>query len=241
MIKYLQLPFHFDAKKMQEETMQLGKDFWKLHFQVKHYDGEWSAIPLRSIRGEADNGFISPVETDVYEDTVLLQQSPYLQQVVNWFECPLLSVRLLKLAAGTQIHEHKDRDLCYEEGLVRFHIPVITNDEVAFYLDKERMHLQEGECWYMNFNLPHALHNKSKADRIHLVIDARVNEWVKNLFESPAIKNKKEAADMPKHTKEEQLEMIVHLRNINTETSNHLADQIEESLQNQDSRLMTPD
>ncbi|MGB3007985.1 MAG: hypothetical protein WBC06_15835, partial [Chitinophagaceae bacterium] len=62
MIKYLQLPYQFDAKKMQAETMQLREDNWKLHFQVKQYDGEWSAIPLRSINGEADNGFISPVE-----------------------------------------------------------------------------------------------------------------------------------------------------------------------------------
>jgi quercetin dioxygenase-like cupin family protein len=227
MIKYLQLPYHFDVKKMQAETVQLGKDFWKLHFQVKHYEGEWSAIPLRSIRGEIDNGFISPEETDVYDDTILLKGCPYLQQVLYSFACPLLSVRLLKLAAGTQIHEHKDRDLCFEEGLVRFHIPVFTNPQVEFYLQGEQMHLEEGECWYMNFNLPHALHNKSKTDRIHLVIDTRVNDWVKNLFESSEIKNKKEAADIPKHTKEEQLEIISHLRNMNTEASNQLADEME--------------
>jgi quercetin dioxygenase-like cupin family protein len=234
MIKYLQLPYRFDVKKMQEETLQLGKAFWKLHFQVKHYAGEWSAIPLRSIRGEVDNAFISPVETEVYEDTLLLKECPYLQQVLKTFECPLLAVRLLKLAAGAQIHEHKDADLCYEEGLVRFHIPAFTNKEVEFFLQGEQMHLQEGECWYMNFNLPHSLHNKSNQDRIHLVIDARVDDWVKNLFESPKIKNKKEAADIPKHTKEEQLEIISHLRNLNTEAANKLADEMEKSLQNQD-------
>jgi mannose-6-phosphate isomerase-like protein (cupin superfamily) len=230
MIKYLQLPYYFDTKKMQEETMQLGEDFWKLHFQVKHYDGEWSAIPLRSINGEVDNGFISPVETDVYEDTVLLKDCTYLQQVLKTFECPLLSVRLLKLSSGTQIHEHKDRDLCFEEGLVRFHIPVFTNSAVEFFLQGEQMHLQEGECWYMNFNLPHALHNKSNTDRIHLVVDARVNDWVQRLFASPEIKLKKEIADVPKHSKEEQLEIIAHLRMMNNEVSNKLADEMETAL-----------
>lgn len=230
MIKYLQLPYQFDAKKMQEETRQLGNAYWKLHFQVKHYAGEWSAIPLRSIRGEVDNGFISPVETDVYEDTVLLKDCPYLQRVLAMFECPLLAVRLLKLASGAQVHEHKDMDLCFEEGLVRFHIPVITHDEVAFYLDKESMRLKEGECWYMNFNLPHSLHNKSNTDRIHLVIDAMVNDWVKDLFESPAIKNKKEMADIPKHTKEEQRQIIAHLRSMNTDISNKLADEMEKGI-----------
>lgn len=230
MIKYLQLPFQFDAKKLQEETLQLGEAYWKLHFQVKHYEGEWSAIPLRSINGETGNGFISPVETDVYADTALLKDCAYIQKVLQTFKCPLLSVRLLKLAAGAQVHEHKDRDLCYEEGLVRFHIPVITNNEVEFYLAKERMHLDEGECWYMNFNLPHALHNKSNIDRIHLVVDARVNDWVKDLFGSPGIKNKKEAADIPKHTKEEQLAIIAQLRSMNTDISNKLADEMEAAL-----------
>jgi len=229
MIQYLQLPYQFDVKKMQEETLLLGNAYWKLHFQVKHYAGEWSAIPLRSIRGEVDNGFISPVETDVYDDTILLNDCPYLQQVLKTFKCPLLAVRLLKLAAGAQIHEHKDADLCYEEGLVRFHIPVFTNKEVEFYLQGEQMHLQEGECWYMNFNLPHSLHNKSNTDRIHLVIDAKVNEWVKTLFDSSEIKNKKEIADIPKHTKEEQWEIIAHLRNMNTDVSNKLADEMEEN------------
>ncbi len=142
----------------------------------------------------------------------------------------MLAVRLLKLAAGAQVHEHKDRDLCFEEGLVRFHIPVITNDEVEFYLDKERMHLKEGECWYMNFNLPHALHNKSNSDRIHLVIDGRVNDWVQELFSSASVRQKKEIADRPKHSKEEQLEIIYQLRNLNTEVSNKMADEMEKSL-----------
>jgi mannose-6-phosphate isomerase-like protein (cupin superfamily) len=230
MIKYLQLPYYFDVKKLQDETLQLGEDFWKLHFQVKHYAGEWSAIPLRSINGEIDNGFISPLETDVYEDTLLLKDCPYLQGVLKTFECPLLSVRLLKLAAGTQIHEHKDMDLCFEEGLVRFHIPVFTNQQVEFFLHSEQMHLKEGECWYMNFNLPHALHNKSNQDRIHLVIDARVNDWVRHLFVSPELKTKKEMADTPKHSREEQLEIIMHLRNMQTEVSSRLADEMEKQL-----------
>ena len=185
---------------------------------------------MRSINGDADNGFISPVEADEYHDTVLLKNTTYLQQVLRTFECPLLSVRLLKLGAGTQIHEHKDRDLCFEEGLVRFHIPVITNKQVEFFLEGEQMHLQEGECWYMNFNLPHSLHNKSNTDRIHLVIDARVNDWVQDLLSSPLVKHKKEIADQPKHRKEDQLEIIFQLRQLNTEVSNKLADEMEKQI-----------
>jgi quercetin dioxygenase-like cupin family protein len=231
MIQYLQLPVLFDAIKMQQEMQLLGSQLWELHFQVKHYDGEWSAIPLRSINGDIDNKFISPVEdAALYQDTVLLQQCPYIQEVLRYFECPLMAARLLKLTPGTQIHEHKDADLCFEEGLVRFHIPVITNAEIEFNLNKERMHLKEGECWYMNFNLPHSLHNKSKTDRVHLVIDAVVNDWIKNLFQSPGILNKKEIEEIPKHSQQEQSDIIAHLRSMNTDLSNKLADEMEKNL-----------
>lgn len=229
MIKYLQLPFLFDAKKMQQETLQLGLQYWKLHFQVKHYNGEWSAIPLRSINGDVTNGFISPVEgASQYKDTVLLKDCPYITEVLGHFKCTLLSVRLLKLTAGTRIHEHKDADLCVEEGLVRFHIPVITNTAIEFYLDKEKMVLQEGQCWYMNFNLPHSLYNGSDTDRIHLVIDAEVNDWVKDLFNSPDILNKKETAGGRNvYDDATKKEMIFRLREMNTAISHQLADDME--------------
>jgi hypothetical protein len=107
---------------------------------------------------------------------------------------------------------------------------VFTNKDVEFILQEEQMHLQEGECWYMNFNLPHSLHNKSNNDRVHLVIDARVNEWAQHLFTSPEIKNKKEIADVPKHSREEQLLIIAQLREMNTETGNRLADEMEVAL-----------
>ncbi len=231
MIKYLQLPYHFDIKKMQEEVSLLGNQLWKLHFQVKHYEGEWSAIPLRSINGEINNNFISPIEdAKQYADTPLLKECPYLQEVLNTFKCDLMAVRLLKLSAGTQIHEHKDADLCFEEGLLRFHIPVITHAAVEFFLDKERMVLQEGECWYMNFNLPHSLHNKSNVDRIHLVIDAVANDWVSNLFNAPEIAHKKEIAGGKNvYDDATKKEIIFQLRAMGTEVSNKLADEMEAS------------
>ncbi len=89
------------------------------------------------------------------------------------------------------------------------------------------MVLQEGECWYMNFNLPHSLYNGSDTDRIHLVIDAEVNDWVKDLFQSPAITNKKESDGGNNEPDEATIkEMIYHLRAMNSQISNQLADEM---------------
>jgi hypothetical protein len=225
MIKYFQLPFSFDASRMQQEVYSLASNRWKLHYQVRHYEGEWSAIPLRSINGAIDDIMISPMENSRYDDTALLQECPYINEVLSTFHCPLLAVRLLKLNAGAIIKEHRDLDLYFEKGEIRLHIPVVTHELVDIFLDKEKISLREGECWYMNFNLPHALQNNSPVDRIHLVIDAKVNDWVTSLFAQPAI-NKKEI-DEPGFDDPTKVAIIAQLRSMNTETGNRLADEME--------------
>ncbi|HEV7782843.1 MAG TPA: aspartyl/asparaginyl beta-hydroxylase domain-containing protein [Chitinophagaceae bacterium] len=235
MIKYLQLPFQFDVPAMQSEVLALSKgpsgtqSDWPMHYQTKHYDGEWSALALRSIDGSAENIVISPVDDAVYHDTELLERSPYLQSVLNSIECPLMAVRLQKLGAGAVIKEHTDMGLCMEQGFLRLHVPVITNDEVEFYLQDEKMQLRQGECWYLNLNLPHALSNKSNTDRIHLVIDGIVNDWVKDLFNSTTISNKKEIAD-PQPDEATKKQMIRMFREMNTEVGNRMADEMEEQI-----------
>lgn len=227
-IKYLQLPFNFDSLQLKKEVAFLDVRAWQLHYQKVHYEGEWTALPLRSIDGLADNVVISPIPDSHYQDTIFLKESTYLQEVLSNFKCPLQAVRLLKLNAGAVIKEHRDAELGFEYGEIRLHIPVITHEEVEFYLDKERIQLQEGECWYMNFNLPHAVINKSKINRIHLVIDATVNDWVKDLFSKPSV-NKK-LIEEPGHSDAAKKQMIKQLRQMNTETATRMADEIEVGL-----------
>jgi hypothetical protein len=227
-LKYARLPFTFNVALLQQEVHALSRQHWKLHYQTKHYEGDWSAIPLRSIEGKEDNIFVSPEEHANYRGTVYLAGCPYLQEVLSSFKCTLLSVRLLKLAAGAFIKEHRDADLAFEKGEIRVHIPVQTNNEVEFILDGERMYLKEGECWYMNFNLPHSINNKSDKDRIHLVIDAEVNEWVSEWLQQPGlIKKETEASEMDDGTKRR---IIESLREMNSETGNRIADEMEASL-----------
>ena len=229
-IKYLQLPFQFEPLKLQEATVALSSEYWQAHYQTLHYNGSWTAIPLRSTDGQVDNIFINPAKNNSYADTIFLKQSPYFKKVLDSFQCPLLAVRLLKLNAGASIKEHRDNDLFFEKGEIRIHIPIITNADVEFYLDSERMNLQEGSCWYMNFNLLHAIQNNGNTDRVHLVIDAQVNNWVKNLFNSSAIKTRKEIQAKPEHSLSVQIQIIAQLRILNTEVSNKLADEMENKI-----------
>ena len=63
---------------------------------------------------------------------------------------------------------------------MRLHIPVITNPEMEFVLNLVRVVMNEGECWYLNVNQPHRVANRGATDRIHLVIDCVVNNWLRD-------------------------------------------------------------
>ncbi len=230
MIQYLQLPFHFDAKRLQEDIHLLENAQWKMHYQTLHYQGEWSGIPLRSVNGNADDLVVSPRPDPQYKDTVFLQEGSYLQQVLNSFECPLKAVRLLKLNAGAFIKEHTDAELYFEKGEIRLHIPVITHDDVEFYSDRERISMKEGECWYINFNLPHHINNKSNINRIHLVIDAESNDWIKNIFLAETALPKKEIEEKDPYDDDTKREMIKRFREMNTPKGHELADELEKKL-----------
>jgi hypothetical protein len=80
------------------------------------------------------------------------------------------------------IKEHTDHKLGFEDGEVRVHIPVVTNPDVEFVLNNVRVDMKEGECWYHNFNLPHHIANRGQSDRIHLVVDCVVNDWLREVL-----------------------------------------------------------
>ncbi len=182
MIKSLKLPFTFDPNRLKADLALIEPDDWVPHFNRSYYEGEWSGVALRSVGGVARQLYPDPTATTAYADTPILARCPYFQTVLATFEYPLAAVRLLKLRAGSSIREHRDYNLGYEDGELRIHVPIVTNPAVEFYLDGELLVMAEGEAWYLNFNLPHRVVNNSTTDRIHLVIDGMVNDWVRALF-----------------------------------------------------------
>lgn len=181
-VPFWKLPFQFDVARLQADLAKIGADEWTPHFNKSYYEGEWSGVALRSVRGAAMQLYPDPTAQGNYADTEVLDRCPYFREVLATFEYPLESVRLLKLQAGARIREHKDYNLGFGDGELRIHVPVQTNPDVGFYLSGERIVMNEGESWYVNFNLPHRVENNGQTDRIHLVIDGIVNDWARSIF-----------------------------------------------------------
>jgi hypothetical protein len=176
----LKLALAFDAGAMRADLLRLAGGDWIDHFVKQNYDGDWSVLPLRasaSARHPIATIYSDPSAGD-FADTPLLDRCPYLRQVLAAFECPLQAVRLMKLSPGSVIKPHRDHDLAAEYGKARLHIPVATNPAVEFWLNGERVVLQEGECWYLDLSQVHSVANRGAADRTHLVVDAVMNPWL---------------------------------------------------------------
>jgi hypothetical protein len=176
---FSRLALRFDVQALLREANARGQQEWITHFNTGYHDGGWQGIALRAVNGEAGRLYPDPSQQSAIADTVILAECSAIQAALGAFQCPLRSVRLLRLAAGSFIREHRDDDLRFELGEARLHIPLATHPLVEFYVDGTRVQMEEGECWFLDLSRPHRVKNPSPIERIHLVIDCEVNDWLR--------------------------------------------------------------
>lgn len=146
----------------------------------RYHDGGWSAIGLISHEG-------NPHElmglAGKYVKTSVLAQAPYLESIIDSFQCEKQRVRLMALQPGKNIYWHYDAMESIDINVnARLHIPIITNPGVQFQICHEDQIWRAGELWYGDFSFPHRLRNGGGAERIHLVLDFKVSDYVTSLF-----------------------------------------------------------
>jgi mannose-6-phosphate isomerase-like protein (cupin superfamily) len=178
MIPYARLPLAFDVAPLLADVAALAGDRWVVHFNESYHDGGWQGVALRAVGGDAGRLHSGAHEAASVADTGLMRACPGIAAALGRLRCPLRAVRLLRLAAGSTIREHRDEDLRFEDGEARLHIPLVTSPAVEFYVDGERLLMEPGECWYIDFSRPHRVQNRGDRERIHLVVDCGVNEWL---------------------------------------------------------------
>ena len=230
MHRFCRLPLEFDPARLQEDLARVALSRWVPHYVPSNYAGEWSAIPLRSVGGQADHALPDPAASlEAYRDTPILAECDYLQQVLASFHCPVASARLLKLAAGSHIKEHTDHDLSANQGWARLHVPLVTHARVEFYVESERVVMGEGECWYIDASLPHRLANPGPVDRIHLVFDCRVNDWLRQQMADAGYRPRELGYFEARGVQEQSVaSVIAALRGMGTETGDRLAAELEQ-------------
>lgn len=176
----VRLPLAFDPAPLVADLAALERGDWTEHFVKQNYEGEWSALALRAsatAKHPIQMIYPAPGVTE-FVDTPWRARMPALSAVIDAFQSPVRTVRLMRLAAGSVIKEHEDLDLDVADGFARIHVPIVTNPEVDFRLNGQRVILAPGEAWYLRLADPHSVTNGGDSARVHLVVDLVVNDWL---------------------------------------------------------------
>lgn len=180
-----QLPLAFDAAQLQHALAQIGSYALQKQrtYQSETNHQRWLGVSLYAIGGHWDDASPGGPALVGYQATEMLSVAPYFQQVMDALQCPKRSVRISVLNPGGRINPHRDEDMGFDKGAIRVHMPVTTADGIEFMLGGQRCSQWfPGELWYGNFSLEHSLVHHGTEQRVHIVADLCVNDWLLGLF-----------------------------------------------------------
>lgn len=183
-ISFAQIACVIQLARLQSEVESLLTNSWVDHVNKQDYRGGWDVLPLRCQYQHLHahpilQGF-AIADGDDWENLPVMLQCPEIQHLFNQLECPIKAARLMRLKAGAEIKPHCDHQLSIEYGEARLHVPVHTSDAVSFIVDNKLIPMRAGELWYFNADQMHEVYNRGTEDRINLVIDCAVNEWLRD-------------------------------------------------------------
>jgi hypothetical protein len=174
----LKLPVMFDSVRLAEDLTRLSPEDWIAHFLEDRYTGNWDVIPLRGPAG-AQHPVLMIVATPgatTFEDAPALAHCPYFRDVIDSFQAEVRGVRLLRLTPGSVLLEHTDHENTGDDGILRIHVPVVTNPDVVFLLNGIQVSMEAGSAWYLRLSDPHSVTNGGATDRVHMLIDTVLND-----------------------------------------------------------------
>ena len=114
---------------------------------------------------------------DSYDGPLWAEWKPLLEPVLaqatkayGYAEGVYPRVMLARMAPGGVIHPHRDQNPA-AKWPHKIHVPLLTNDDVTFWVDGKPYHFAEGEAVEVNNMGVHAVENRGTTDRIHLIFE----------------------------------------------------------------------
>lgn len=95
--------------------------------------------------------------------------SDFLGEISQLTGMCCLHIMVNRQPAGNVIPRHTDT---VKGHPFRYHLPLITNMDVAFWNEKDHWYQMLNSFWYpFNYSIPHAVVNFGKEERVHLIVD----------------------------------------------------------------------
>lgn len=185
--------------QIQAETAQVRG--WDDDFPY-YSDGSWSSVSLKGFWPDEPGRGVKPAEMPktwkiehpedldrTCEWTTLAKQMPTVSWLVNEHFPATERVRLLRMTKG-RLGRHTDitdRATGTRDGMIgRFHIPLVTDPSIkltSWDIDgrmRDR-HMHAGHCYYLDSRKPHAVANPVDVSRVHLVVDALMDQRLRDI------------------------------------------------------------
>jgi aspartyl/asparaginyl beta-hydroxylase (cupin superfamily) len=172
----IRLPFYFDADQMKQELESISDSFQLIRNQYTQNSLLGMHLILPNANGLQDKNGHSFYMTEE------LKRCPYLQEVLNTFQCDKFSFRTQNLLPGGKIAIHSDGDKGLKHNWIRLNIPVSTNEKVYTCYNGERIPMKNGECWLPDVTKAHEMKNDSEETRWLLLLDCDLNDWWKSIL-----------------------------------------------------------
>lgn len=174
----------FSHYYLEAEYARLCDFPWISHPVASAHRESWFALPLLAVDGNPRN----VLEKDgVFRPTPALRETQVFKTVFDFFKCPIRRARLFRLDAGGWIRRHTDDPHYPDVETVTIHIPILTNADVYFEIGSARLHMDVGECWYIDVRAEHAVYNQGPSERIHLVLHCAVGPFIEELLTDASI------------------------------------------------------
>ena len=92
---------------------------------------------------------------------------------------------------GLNLHKHRDLTGNLIQGFIRLHIPIYTHPDCFYlcgtFLNPMKIHAKAGNVYALDTGYLHGVVNKSSINRIHLLIELEVNNWMKGYLPKKTI------------------------------------------------------
>lgn len=171
---FLRLNDRFDVTTIRESVEQLPAEKWLEPERERLLDVQRDTQALLMVHFE-EHKYRKPEHRELYSG-LRNAVEPVIDYISNYYRDNGFIVRLMleKLVPGGKVPKHTDAGYSLLNSH-RIHLPIVTNDDVVFYVGGEEINMQAGELWEINNATVHAVENRGTEDRIHLIVD-----WMPN-------------------------------------------------------------
>ena len=154
-------------KQIDKTINELSNYNWSPVWADKRYAGDhWMTCPL----------------IEEYVKTQNFTTFELASIIESKMKCKIKNLMFYAMLPGGDIPPHRDMVGNVGLGGLRLHIPIITNSGVNFLVAGKKVVMNPAELWALDTSYMHSVSNFGKENRIHLVMDVIVNDWVLDLL-----------------------------------------------------------